>query len=217
MLSSKLKIGLLLSFLFILPQLCRTQPIEYENLKHALDSVASENLFSGSILVGVDSSVAFYHSAGFSSRNPRQPIDTSTTFEIASLTKQFTAALILKLFEERFLLLHDPIGKYLEWYSDTYKDSVTIHHIINSPIWHSKLYKSSSMAFSFNTTFRKKTFVKQLLASKPLQFTPGSDFSYNNSNYYLLGLIAEEVTKKPYKTLLIKYLFAPLKMDNMEL
>ncbi|MDX1671601.1 MAG: serine hydrolase domain-containing protein [Balneolaceae bacterium] len=206
--------GLLFSLLFIIPQFCGAQAVQAEKFKFTVDSLASRNLFSGSILVGIDSSVVFYHSAGFSSRNPRQPINRNTTFEIASLTKQFTAALILKLFEERVLSLHEPMGKYLKWYPRNYKDSITIHQLLTHQSGIPNYTDLTEWPSLSTQQFGKKTFVKQLFAGKPLQFIPGSDFSYSNSNYYLLGLIAEEITKKPYGTLLKEYFFTPLKMSN---
>lgn len=206
--------GLLFSLLLIIPQFCGAQTLQAEKFKNALDSLATVNLFSGSILVGVDTTVVFYYSAGFTSRNPRQTINKNTTFEIASLTKQFTAVIVLKLLEKKLISLQNPIGKYLKWYPNSYKDSVTIHQLLTHQSGIPNYTDLPNWPFLSKQHFKKKTFVKLFLASKPLQFKPGSDFSYSNSNYYLLGLIAEEITRKPYHVLLRELIFTPLAMNN---
>lgn len=206
--------GLLFGLLLMIPQLCGGQPLQAEQLKKRVDSLAAKNLFSGSVLVGDDSSVVFYHSAGFSSRDPKQPITKSTTFEIASLTKQFTAALILKLYEQGRISLHAPFGKYLHWFTGSYKESVSIHQLLTHQSGIPNYTDLPDWPSLSTKRFEKREFVKQLLAGKPLQFTPGSDFSYSNSNYYLLGLIAEEVTQKSYSALLEECIFKPLGMTH---
>jgi len=95
-----------------------------------LDSLVSVNRFSGSIIIEWGSEKKFHYAAGYASRNPNLRLNGSTRFEIASLTKQFTAAIILKLNEEGLVSLKDPFGKYIGWYPDDYQDQVSIHHLL---------------------------------------------------------------------------------------
>ena len=190
-----------------------TQSQDLTTVRDYLDSLASKSLFSGVVLIGDDSSIAFEHTAGFSSRNPEIPVDQNDSFQIASITKQFTAALILHLFKEHHLDLKTTIGRFLSWYPNSYKDSVSIHHLLahqsgipnytNLPEWPSIASES----------FEPKDFVS-FFAHHPLKFEPGSSFSYSNSNYYLLGLIAESITGQSFQNLLRKYFFDPLAMHN---
>ncbi|SEJ82950.1 CubicO group peptidase, beta-lactamase class C family [Cyclobacterium xiamenense] len=206
-------------FLFVIlfglvPLIVKSQTIDYDQLKSMIDSLVSTDQFSGSIIVDVGSEKKIHYTAGYANRNPNIMLYGSTRFEIASLTKQFTAALILKLCEEGLLSLQDPFGKYLEWYPEEYKDQVSIHHLMAHQSGIPNYTNDSDWPELSTQDFAQTDFVAHFLKAKALEFDPGSDFSYSNSNYYLLGLIAEEVTKEKYGDLLYEYFFKPLEMNN---
>lgn len=179
---------------------------------YSLDSLATHDAFSGRVLVAQGSNKVFDHAAGLAHRRPDRPPGPDTRFQLASLTKQFTAALVLKLHEEGQLSLHETMGTYLPWYPAAYRDSVTLHHLLTHQSGIPNYTGRPDWPALSKQVFKPRTFGEEIIASKTLEFQPGSHFSYSNSNYYLLGLVAEEVTSQRYADLLEKHLLDPLNM-----
>lgn len=170
--------------------------------------------FNGSILVAEKGKVVYAKGLGLANMEWSIPNQPDTKFRIGSITKQFTAALILQLVEEGKLKLD---GKITDYLTDSRKDTgdrVTIHHLLN----HTSGIPSYTSRPDFRTAimrnpYKVADFVKQL-ASGDLEFEPGSKFTYNNSGYVLLGAIIEKVTGKSYETVLTERILKPLGMTN---
>ena len=170
--------------------------------------------FNGSVLVADDGEVIFADGFGMANMEHDLPNRPSTKHRLGSITKQFTAALILQLAEEGKLELDKPISEYLPEYEGPAANVVTIHHLLT----HSSGIPSYT---SFPNFFKEqsrdpatpKEFVK-IFADSTLQFTPGEKFAYNNSGYFLLGHIIEEVTGKSYEQVLRERILDPLEMDD---
>jgi CubicO group peptidase (beta-lactamase class C family) len=133
-----------------------------------------------------------------------------TVYEILSITKQFTAAAILVLMEEGKLGLDDRLTKYLPDSPAGWKE-VTIRHLLT--------HTSGIMDFTdippFFEQLRLDATPDELLSAvkkRPLQFAPGTQWRYSNSNYYLLGQIIEKVSTKKYEDFLRERIFEPLEM-----
>jgi CubicO group peptidase (beta-lactamase class C family) len=138
------------------------------------------------------------------------------TFSIASLTKQFVAAVILKLADQAKLKLEDDFFHYLPHYTQESWGGISIHHLLThssgiadyiGPLRIFGPLGAESTLFSPHDLIQS---VKPL----PLNFTPGQKFSYSNTNFVLLGLIIEMVTGLAYEEALDSYLFSPLKLQN---
>jgi CubicO group peptidase (beta-lactamase class C family) len=142
---------------------------------------------------------------------PNQP---DTKFRIGSVTKQFTAALILQLVGEGKIKLDGKISDYLTDYRKDTGEKVTIHQLLNHtsgiPSYTSRPDFFPEMS---RNPYRVADFVKKF-ASGDLEFEPGSKFSYNNSGYSLLGAIIEKVTGQSYETVLTERILKPLGMTN---
>jgi CubicO group peptidase (beta-lactamase class C family) len=135
-----------------------------------------------------------------------------TVYQYASVTKQFTAAAILLLAEDGKLSLDDPASKHLDNAPDTWK-KVTIRHLLN----HTSGIKSYTSLFGFARNTRKDYDPDELIGlvrDLPLEFEPGEKFSYNNTGYFLLGLVIEKVSGKKYGDFLENRIFAPLEMTT---
>ena len=131
---------------------------------------------------------------------------------IGSMTKQFTATAILMLVDEGKMALNDPITKYLPDYP-TQGKTITIEHLLT----HTSGIVSYTGKPGFSQGAAKDTTVAAVIDSfknDPLQFEPGSTWRYNNSGYYLLGAIIEEVSGQPYHAFLEQRIFAPLGMAH---
>lgn len=183
-------------------------------IDNLLDKYHEFGQFNGSVLVADNGEVIFSDGYGMANMEHDIPNRPDTKHRIGSITKQFTAALILQLVEEGKLELDKPISTYLPNYVGPAADVVNIHHLLT----HSSGIPSYT---SFPDFFEERSrdryspeeFVK-IFADSTLQFTPGEKFAYNNSGYFLLGHIIEEVTGKSYEQVLQEKILDPLDMQD---
>ncbi|MCA9217350.1 MAG: serine hydrolase, partial [Planctomycetales bacterium] len=139
------------------------------------------------------------------------PASVSTKFRIGSVSKQFTAAAILKLQEEGKLSVSDKLSKFLPDFPRG--DEVTLEHLLI----HTSGIKSYTSKPGFVATMTKPTTEIDLINSfknDPYDFDPGDRYSYNNSGYFLLGHIVGNVSGKGYADYLQEAFFTPLGMSN---
>jgi CubicO group peptidase (beta-lactamase class C family) len=155
------------------------------------------------------------HSAGYGLANVEWgiPIETDAIFRIGSVTKQFTAAAILRLAEQGKLEIEDPIERHLPDYP-VGERVITVRHLLH----HTSGIKSYTGLPSFATELmRKDSSLTDLIAvfkDLPPDFQPGEKFLYNNSGYVLLGAIIEALSGKDYEIFLRDEFFAPLGMSR---
>lgn len=177
-----------------------------------LQAYTAQNKFNGTVLVSKGGTVLL--DKGYGYRNAANHVlhDKNSVFQIGSVTKQFTTAIILKLQAEKKLSVQDPISKYFPQYPKG--DSITIEHLM--------LHTSGIVNYTNDRTFMQNEVSKPanmekmiaLFRDKPLDFSPGTKWSYSNSAYSLLGYIIESVTKKHYEQVVRDYIFKPLKMTH---
>jgi len=170
--------------------------------------------FNGSILVAEKGKIIYEKGFGMANMEWAIPNQPDTKFRIGSVTKQFTAALVLQLVEEGKIKLDGKITDYLTDYRKDTGGKVTIHQLLN----HTSGIPSYTSRPKFfaeisRNPYGVSDFVKKF-ASGDLEFEPGSKFSYNNSGYSLLGAIIERVTGKSYETVLTERILKPLGMTN---
>jgi len=171
-----------------------------------------DHKFMGSVLVARASQVIF--SKGYGSANLEWDIpNTPTTkFRLGSVTKQFTAASILLLEERGKLSVQDPVKKYVPDAPAAW-DKITIFHLLT--------HTSGIPSFTGFPEYAKlepfTTSATELLArfkDKPLDFEPGSKWSYSNSGYVLLSYLIEKITGDSYEKFLRENIFTPLGMQD---
>lgn len=164
------------------------------------------------ILVAQGDKVIFRNAYGLASMAPDKPLTPDMVFRIGSITKQFTSTAILKLVEQGKIDLKADITKYLPDLS-TPGRTVTVEQLLN----HTSGIKSYT---SLNDLMAKRD--KQISPSEMIEviknqssdFAPGDDYRYNNSGYFLLGAIIEQVTGMTYDAYLVKHIFAPAGMKT---
>jgi len=183
-------------------------------IDEVLSAANKYHLFNGSVLVAENGKVI--HKKGYGHANMEWNIlnTPDTKFRLGSITKQFTAALILQLVDEGKVKLDGKLSDYLPAYRKDVGDKVTIHQLLNHT---SGIPSYTSVANFFanvsRNPFTVDDFVKQF-ASSDLEFEPGSKYSYNNSGYFLLGAIIEKVTGQSYDKALKSRILDPLGMKN---
>ena len=132
---------------------------------------------------------------------------------LGSVTKQFTATVILKLQEEGKLSVNDKLNKYFPEFK--YADKITLENLLTHT---SGIYNyttdidENDSAIVCNPV--NKQLVLDIMFKHDLDFKPGKEFRYSNSGYYLLGLIIEKVTGRPYEQNVRDIIFTPLQMDH---
>jgi CubicO group peptidase (beta-lactamase class C family) len=196
--------GILLLLLFY--SVCKGQSGKIVDTVYKIDtlvqSCTNQNKFSGNILIAKEGNVIFEKSYGFADRELNIPNSRNTKFCIGSLTKQFTAVLIMQLAESGKLDLQAPITKYLDFYRKDFGDSIKIHHLLT----HTSGLENFSERPDFLSDISKraythKEFIKTI-CSDSLLSRPGSQYKYSNDGYYILGAIIEEITRESYADVL---------------
>lgn len=161
------------------------------NYTHRIDSImtaSSPLTFNGVVLVSQKGKIQYLKANGYRDFEKKIPLKADDQFEIMSNSKQITAVLVLQAAEQGKLNLKTPIKKYLPSLTQSWADTVTVHHLLNH-------------THGITDT------------DKPAAFKAGSQFKYGNLSYMLLGEILKSTTGKDF-TELAQSLFKKLKMDK---
>ena len=153
---------------------------------------------------------------GFANIELKAPATKDTVYEIGSNTKQFTAAAIMILVDEGKVRLEDPVTKYFPEAPEAWR-GITIRHLLthSSGIQNHVAVPRWLNVFRTNLTFETTPTRDQLLKmffKLPLEFQPGESWAYDNTGYYLLGIVIEKASGKSYWQFLDERIFKPLGM-----
>jgi D-alanyl-D-alanine carboxypeptidase len=191
-----------------------------QTLKTTIGDYARAHNFNGTILVQHDDKQIYQHSFGVADRAFNISINNDTKFRIASITKAFTAALILQLYEQGKLDLHATIKAYLPGYTGEGAERVTIHNLLN----HTSGIQNLDTIKSYEEAVKKGLEVYQLphttddlltqYCSGKLVHEVGKVFDYNNADYIILGKIIEKITAKTFAEVLKERILDPLGMSE---
>lgn len=170
--------------------------------------------FNGSVLVAKKGKVIY--KKGFGLANVEWDIANTpdTRFRLASITKQFTAMVIMQLVQEGKLKLDGTISDYLDYYRKDTGQKITIHHLLtHTPGIPSYTDDPDFMRNQTRKSMEVTPFVKEYCSGDFLT-EPGETYAYNNSGYCILGAIIEAVTDMSYEDAVAQYIFKPLGMDQ---
>jgi len=172
-----------------------------------------ENRFNGNALVAQQGKILLQKSYGYKNFSAHVLNDSNTIFQIGSITKQFTATAVLKLQEEGKLSVRDKLDKYFPQFK--YAGEITIENLLTHT---SGIYNYTNDIDEGDSAIVCNPVAKQLVLDimfkHKLDFKPGTQFRYDNSGYYLLGLIIEKVTGKSYEQNIRDIIFKPLQMNH---
>jgi CubicO group peptidase (beta-lactamase class C family) len=200
----------LLVFFFIIPLSgMRAEVSLEEGIQSHLDKLTSDKLPGMAVLVARDGKIAFQGGFGFAEIANDTRITAETRFRIGSISKQFTAAAILRLCDEGKLSLADPLAKHIPGFPD----GVTIRQLLN----HTSGIHSYTEKPEFLARVTQPIEPDELIdwfRDDPPDFAPGEGFRYNNSAYFLLGEIVTKVAGKSFAACLEEMFFEPLGMAN---
>lgn len=176
-----------------------------------LNAHIAQKTFNGSVLIAKNGQILYSNGFGMANIELGVPNTPKTKFRLGSITKQFTAMLIMQLQERGILSVNDPISKYISDYPDG--DKITIHHLLT----HTSGIPSFTGFPDYTKIMVQPLKPEEIIAlfkKKPLEFEPGTKYKYSNSGYVFLGYILEKTTDKPYDLLLRENIFDPLGMGS---
>ena len=189
--------------------------------------------FDGVVLVAEGDQILYSYVAGLADRSNGIANEMDTVFEFGSITKQFTAIAIMQLEEAGKLSTEDKLDKYLPEYS--HAGEITIHQLLNMTSGIPDYLYSGALGISLDfqglslsdliyleDTLRKvvttpviKSELVNSISLLPLNFAPGSQYEYSNTNYYFLGMIIEQLSGMSYDEYIRKNILEPLSLKEI--
>jgi len=185
-------------------------------LDSVVDAYARAGAFTGVVAIGDHGRVVYQAVRGDADREWRVPLSADAVFRIGSATKQFTAALVLTLVEEGRVRLDGRVADYLPDYPRPQGGRITLHHLLTHTsgipeyVGRDDFFRVSAPAPHTPADLIAR------FAGLPLEFEPGSRWSYSNSNYVLLGAIVERVTGESYAQALRARITGPLGLRDTD-
>src|ERR1035437_89156 len=208
-----------LSVLSLAAGAAKTQTVDTLDpaLQTRIDRIAAQVLDqtgvpSASVAVVQGGKLVYTHAYGNARLEPPTPATPEMRYSIGSISKQFTAAAILLLKEDGKLSLDDAVSKYVPGL--TRGNEITIRQILS----HNSGYQDYWPEDYVMTPMLQPESAQQILdtwARKPLDFEPGTQWQYSNTNFVIAGRIVEQITGAPLMDLLTRRIFRPLGMTSV--
>jgi D-alanyl-D-alanine carboxypeptidase len=205
------KIFLVILDLGILCQIALSQNFDKGKLDDYFNALESNNKFMGSVAVSQNGEIIYSKSIGFSDYEKKLKADKNTVYGIGSISKTFTAVLVLKGVEEKRIDLNQTIDKYFPTIENSNK--ITIEDLLyhRSGIHN---FTDDKDYMTWNTQPKTEKEMVKIIASKGSDFEPNSKSQYSNSNYVLLSYILEKSFQKIYGELLKEYITDLIGLKN---
>ena len=202
---------LTLFILAALSQIGIAQSFDKAKLDAYFQTLEEHNKFMGSVAVSKDGALIYTHSVGFADVENAVRATENTKYRIGSISKTFTAVLVLKAIEEDKLALDQTLDQYFAIIKNAEK--ITIKNLLNH---RSGIFNFTNLPnyLTWNTEPRTQEQLVSLISSVGSVFEPNTKSEYSNSNYVLLSFILEKVYDKSYPDLLDKYIIKPLGLTN---
>ena len=167
--------------------------------------------YNGVVLIADRNKVIYERAFGKANRETNIDNSLDTKFRLGSISKQFTAFLILQQVEEKRLSLNDRVADFLPAFDQDGKRDVRIFHLLT----HTSGLADYTNLKQFNEqVVNSKDSIIHLIASAPLSFNPSSAYSYSNSNFYLLAEIVEKITGRRFSEALNEMITKKAAMTN---
>lgn len=200
----------------------RAQNIDKQKQARLESYVASyynQGTFNGVVMVAEKGKPILSKGYGYANVEWQVPNTPQTKFLLASISKTFTATMVMKLVDQGKLSLDTKLSDVLKWYRPDVGNKVTIRHLLNHTsgipnYFGLKRQTVDDIMKEFGNGPINKTEFAKKYCMRDLDFEPGTKWMYNNSAYFLLGLIVEEVNGTSYEKALQDLVLNPLGMNN---
>ena len=206
-------------FIFCCFSLSKAQEISVsQSIENKINSIFEEydNSKTPGLSVGIvqNGKLIFSKGYGMASLEHNIPVNTSSVFSLASVSKQFTVFAILLLEEKGKLSLEDDVRKHLPKLND-YGETITLRQLANhSSGIRSHLQLLGQVGYISDNIITKEDAHQIIYRQEELNFKPGEEFSYSNSGYVLLAEVVEKVSGKPFSLFMKDNIFDPLEMNH---
>jgi D-alanyl-D-alanine carboxypeptidase len=203
-----------LTLTLCLPALAQTLS---PDLRQQIDAIAADTLAktgvpSASIAIVQSGKIAYLQAYGYARLDPRTPARPDMRYSVGSISKQFTAAAILLLQEQGRLSLDDKVSKFLP--DLTRANEVSIRQLLSHTSGYQDYWPQDYvMPMMLQPTTAQK--IMDGWAHKPLDFDPGSQWQYSNTNYVIVGVIIEKASGVPLLQFLREHIFTPLGINSV--
>jgi len=188
-------------------------PAQAEQIDAAVaKALAASGTPSASIAVVMDGQIAYVKAYGNARFDPLTPARSDMRYSIGSVSKQFLSGAILLLVQDGKLSLDDRVGRYLP--SLTRANDITIRHLLSHTSGYQDYYPLDYVAPFMLVPVTADGIIDRW-AKKPLDFEPGTQWQYSNTNFVVAGRILEKVTGAPLWTFLQSRIFGPLGMHTV--
>ncbi len=183
------------------------------NLINYFSALSQKSSFNGAILVGQKDSVFYEKSYGYADFSTRDSLKPQSSFQLASVSKQFTAIAILQLYEKGKLNLEDTIQRFFPEFP--YKN-ITVHQLLvhrsGLPNYH---YFLQHIPTTLDTTISNADIINEMIEKHPeAYYSPNRRYHYSNTGYAVLAAVVEKVSGMSYEEYVEKEIFIPLAMNN---
>jgi CubicO group peptidase (beta-lactamase class C family) len=197
--------------LLLIPIALEAQNNYPEQLNSFMQAEVSVNGFNGNVLVAKLGSVIYQKSFGFRNYTNKEFLDNNSVFELASISKQFTAMGILLLKEKGKLKLTDSLRKF---FPELPYKNITIQNLLTHTSGLPEYGDSMAIKWDHKKVAFNNDALKFLVKEKfPVNFNPGGKWEYSNTAYDLLASIIEKVSGLSFREYMGKYIFKPLGME----
>jgi CubicO group peptidase (beta-lactamase class C family) len=193
--------------LIVIPFYTTRQDIKIRQLNELLQAYQRNGHFNGSVFISKSGTVLLHKGYGWQNKEAGIKNTENSIYQIASITKPFTATVVLKLVEQGRLSLDDRLESYYTGF--TYGDSITIRDLLRHT---SGIHNFTETDTTIETT-NEVEIIDFIRSLKP-DFRPGTNWNYSNSGYVILGYIIQKAAGMTYWDAVRKYIFEPLKMNN---
>ena len=194
---SKISIALLIATTLF--SAASAQTLDKARLDQLFDRLAEKNKAMGSLVIAREGNAVYTRSIGYAqiTATEKKPISAATRFRIGSITKMFTATMVLQLVDEKKLKLTDTLDKYFPRIPNASK--ITIAHLLSHRSGIHGVGGTPEHRALRDKGATTTEFLAMIEKAGPSDFEPGSKFVYTNENYFLLGLLIEKLTGRSYQ------------------
>ena len=208
--SSTLLLALVLCFC------AAVKEVQKNSIAGKIDSLMTYNAdFSGVILVATGGTIRYHKAFGFRDYERKLPVDTTDIFELASLSKQFTAMVIMMLKEDGRLGYDDSLSSYIPGLP--YK-GITIRHLLTHTSGLPDYQSIMDQYWDKSKIATNNDNINYLIKYHPARlFKPGEIFNYSNTGYMLLASVAEKASGTDFIEFCRKRIFTPLQMTSTDI
>jgi CubicO group peptidase (beta-lactamase class C family) len=184
----------------------------YNIAKNHFESSLLNRGFNGQILIAKNGTVVFEKTMGFADMRTKDSLSETTPMHIASVGKTFTGMAILHLMEEGLLNLDDSLAKFFPGFP---YPGITVKMLLSHRSGLPNYLNYLSKLRQDDTCYSNNDVLSSLYTLQPgLEYRSGTRFSYSNTNYVLLAMIVENVTKESFPVYMKRTFFDPLQMQN---